>query len=164
MSGHGDHLTTKFIVDALQNLDVIVEKRYLCLMHGRLREDLVTVNEPIGQYTRGGERFMRVDPDGKPAATTFRLLQLYDGYSFAEASLHTGRTHQIRVHAAHLGLSLAGDKRYSSEGRQAFWANQGLDRLFLHAHQLTFSTLDGEQQLVNSGLPDDLRTILNDLP
>jgi 23S rRNA pseudouridine955/2504/2580 synthase len=146
-----------------QVADNRVEKRYLCLMHGRLREDLVKVNEPIGQYMRGGERVMRVDPDGKPASTTFRLLETYGGYSFAEASLHTGRTHQIRVHAAHLGLSLAGDKRYSSEGRQEFWTNKGLQRLFLHAHQLQFSTLDGEEQLVSSELPDDLRTILDKL-
>jgi 23S rRNA pseudouridine955/2504/2580 synthase len=140
-----------------------VEKRYLCLMHGRLREDLLTVNEPIGQYQRGGERFMCVDPDGKPASTTFRLLQTYGGYSFAEASLHTGRTHQIRVHAAHLGLSLAGDKRYSSEGRQKFWSDRGCRRLFLHAHQLSFQTSDGDQQLVSSQLPDDLRAVLDGL-
>ncbi|MDX1269666.1 MAG: 23S rRNA pseudouridine(955/2504/2580) synthase, partial [Oceanisphaera sp.] len=92
------------------------------------------------------------------------LLETYGGYSFAEASLHTGRTHQIRVHAAHLGLSLAGDKRYSSDGRQEFWENKGLKRLFLHAHQLKFATLDGEEQLVSSELPDDLRAILDSLP
>jgi len=140
-----------------------IEKSYLCLMHGRLREDLLTVNEPIGQYQRGGERFMHVDPEGKPAATTFRLLQTYGGYSFVEAVLHTGRTHQIRVHAAHLGLSLAGEKRYASEGRQKFWADRGCKRLFLHAHQLRFLTRNGEQQLVNSQLPDDLRAVLDGL-
>ena len=140
-----------------------IEKRYLCLMHGKLKEDLLTVNEPIGQYRRGGERYMRVDAGGKPASTTFRLLQTYDGYSFAEATLHTGRTHQIRVHAAHLGLSLAGDKRYSSEGRQKFWSGRGCKRLFLHAHQLSFHTSDGDQQLVSSQLPDDLRAVLDGL-
>lgn len=140
-----------------------VEKRYLCLMHGRLKEDLVRVNEPIGQYQRGGERFMRVDPDGKPASTTFRLLQSYGGYSFVEATLHTGRTHQIRVHADHLGLSLAGDKRYSSDGRQKFWSDRGCKRLFLHAHQLRFSTRDGDEQMVDAPLPDELRAVLDGL-
>ncbi len=137
-----------------------VEKRYLCLMDGRLKEDVVTVNEPIGQYKRGGERFMRVDPDGKPAATTFRLLQAYGNYSFVEATLHTGRTHQIRVHAAHLEMPLAGDKRYSPGKRQKFWAGKGCKRLFLHAHQLRFYTRDGDQQLVSSVLPGELRQLL----
>ena len=132
-------------------------------MHGRLKQDLVTVNEPIGQYQRGGERYMRVDPGGKPACTTFRLLQTYGGYSFAEASLYTGRTHQIRVHAAHLGLSLAGDKRYSSKGRQQFWANQGCKRLFLHAHSLGFEYPEGEMQRFSAPLPAELRAVLDAL-
>lgn len=141
-----------------------VEKRYLCLMDGRLKEDLVKVIEPIGQFQRGGERYMRVDPDGKPAATTFRLLQMYGNYSFVEATLHTGRTHQIRVHAAHLELPLVGDKRYSPAARQKFWAGKGCKRMFLHAHQLRFFTRGGDEQLVSSALPDDLRGLLDCLP
>ncbi|MDH4018265.1 MAG: RluA family pseudouridine synthase [Xanthomonadales bacterium] len=140
-----------------------VDKRYLCLMDGKLGQDLVHVNEPIGQFERAGQKFMRVDPQGKPAHTTFRLLQTYAGYSFAEAELHTGRTHQIRVHAAHLGASLAGDKRYSPTDRQKFWKAQGLKRMFLHAHQVQFYTGDGEQQLVSSHLPDELRNLLAEL-
>ena len=140
-----------------------VEKRYLCLLDGKLKQDLVQVNEPIGQYERSGQKFMRVDPEGKPAHTTFRLLQNYAGYSFAEAQLHTGRTHQIRVHAAHLGLPLAADDRYSPKGRQKFWKKQGLKRLFLHANQVSFSTADGEQQLVNAPLPPELKALLENL-
>ena len=140
-----------------------VEKRYLCLMDGKLEQGLVQVNEPIGQFERAGQKFMRVDPQGKSAHTTFRLLQNYAGYSFAEAELHTGRTHQIRVHAAHLGASLAADKRYSPAARQKFWKAQGLKRMFLHAHQIQFFTGDGEQQLVSSQLPDELRSLLEKL-
>lgn len=141
-----------------------VEKRYLCLMDGRLREDLVEVHEPIGQFQRGGERFMRVDPEGKPAFTTFRHLQAYGHYSFVEATLHTGRTHQIRVHAAHLELPLVGDKRYSPTARQKYWADKGCKRMFLHAHQLRFLTRDGDEQLVSCRLPDALRALLDNLP
>ena len=140
-----------------------VEKRYLCLMDGKLEQGLVQVNEPIGQFERAGQKFMRVDPQGKPAHTTFRLLQNYAGYSFAEAQLHTGRTHQIRVHAAHLGASLVADKRYSPAARQKFWKAQGLKRMFLHAHQIQFFTGNGEQQLVSSQLPDELRSLLERL-
>jgi 23S rRNA pseudouridine955/2504/2580 synthase len=132
-------------------------------MDGKLEQGLVQVNEPIGQFERAGQKFMRVDPQGKPAHTTFRLLQNYAGYSFAEAQLHTGRTHQIRVHAAHLGASLAADKRYSPSARQKFWKAQGLKRMFLHAHQVQFFTGDGEQQLVSSQLPGELRSLLEKL-
>jgi len=154
--------------DALRHLntqmnDNQVEKRYLCLLDGELKQDLVQVNEPIGQFERSGQKFMRVDPEGKPAHTTFRLIQDYSGYSFAEAQLHTGRTHQIRVHAAHLGLPLAADDRYSPSVRQKFWKKQGLKRLFLHAHQVNFYTADGEQQLVNAPLPVVLSQLLEKL-
>ena len=154
--------------DALRDLntqinDNQVEKRYLCLLDGELKQDLVQVNEPIGQFERSGQKFMRVDPEGKPAHTTFRLIQNYAGYSFAEAQLHTGRTHQIRVHAAHLGLPLAADDRYSPSVRQKFWKKQGLKRLFLHAHQVNFYTADGEQQLVNAPLPAGLNQLLEKL-
>lgn len=154
--------------DTLRNLNTQinnnqVEKRYLCLLDGKLKQDLVQVNEPIGQYERSGQKFMRVDPGGKPAHTTFRLLQNYAEYSFAEAQLHTGRTHQIRVHAAHLGLPLAADDRYSPKGRQKFWKKQGLKRLFLHANVVNFYTADGEQQLVNAPLPPELKALLENL-
>jgi len=154
--------------DALRTLNTQitndqVEKRYLCLMDGKLEQGLVQVNEPIGQFERAGQKFMRVDPQGKPAHTTFRLLQNYAGYSFAEAQLHTGRTHQIRVHAAYLGASLAADKRYSPSARQKFWKAQGLKRMFLHAHQVQFFTGDGEHQLVSSPLPGELRSLLEKL-
>ncbi|MGA9574191.1 MAG: RNA pseudouridine synthase, partial [Lysobacterales bacterium] len=114
-------------------------------------------------FERSGQGFMRVDPDGKPAHTTFRLLQDYAGYSFAEAQLHSGRTHQIRVHATHLGLPLAADDRYSPAGRQKFWKSKGLRRIFLHAHQVRFYTNDGEQQIVSSPLPGELGNLLEKL-
>ena len=151
--------------DALRELnhqvkDNKLEKRYLCLMDGQLKQEVVEVNEPIGKYERSGQSFMRVDEEGKPAHTTFRLLQNYAGYSFAEAQLHSGRTHQIRVHAAHLGLPLAADDRYSPTDRQKFWKSLGLRRMFLHAHQIWFYTRDGEQQVVSSPLPDELSQLL----
>jgi 23S rRNA pseudouridine955/2504/2580 synthase len=154
--------------DALRDLnkqitDNQIEKRYLCLMDGKLKQDLVEVYEPIGKFERSGQRFMRVDPDGKPAHTTFCLLQEYAGSSFVEAQLHTGRTHQIRVHAAHLGLSLAGDKLYSPTARLKFWKGKGLKRTFLHAHQVRFYTPDGEEQLVSSPLPKELSELLEKL-
>jgi len=154
--------------DALRDLNAqinnnLVEKRYMCLLDGKLSSELVQVNEPIGQFERSGQKFMRVDPEGKPAHTTFRRLENYAGCSFAEAQLHTGRTHQIRVHAAHLGLPLVADDRYSPAARQKFWKKQGLKRMFLHAHQVNFYTTDGEQHLVSAPLPEELGNLLEKL-
>ena len=154
--------------DALRNLNTQiqnnqVEKRYLCLMDGKLTQNRIEVNQPIGEFERSGQRFMLVDPEGKPAHTTFRSLKDYGPCSFAEAQLHSGRTHQIRVHAAHLDLPLVADKRYSPAARQKFWKAKGTGRLFLHAHQLRFKSKDGEQQLVNSPLPQELRELLEKL-
>lgn len=146
-----------------QVLNNELDKRYLCLLDGHLKEQCVEVIEPIGKFERSGERFMRVDPEGKPAHTTFRLLQNYGSCSLVEAQLHTGRTHQIRVHAAHLGLALVGDRRYAAVARQKHWKAQGARRLFLHAHQLKFTALNGEEQLVASQLPDDLKLFVDSL-
>ena len=106
---------------------------------------------------------MQVDPEGKSAQTTFRLIQNYGPCSFVEAQLHTGRTHQIRVHADHLGATLVGDKKYAGKVRQKHWKEKGAKRLFLHAQQLKFRTLDGAEQLVNTQLPDDLKTFMDSL-
>ena len=154
--------------DALRELNTQImndqlEKRYLCLMDGKLNQALVEVKESIGQFERSGQKFMRVDASGKSAHTTFRLLQNYGAYSYVEAQLHTGRTHQIRVHAAHLGLPLAADDRYSPAPRQKFWKAQGLRRIFLHAHQVNFHTADGERQLVSAPLPVELKQLLEKL-
>ncbi len=151
--------------DSLRDLnqqikDNRVEKRYLCLLDGKFSKASVEVNEPIGKFERSGQRFMRVDQTGKSAHTTFVSLQHYGHCSLVEAHLHTGRTHQIRVHAAHLGLPLVGDKRYSPVARQKFWKTKGFRRMFLHAHQLRFHSRDGEEHLVSSPLPADLHALL----
>ncbi len=140
-----------------------IEKRYLCLLDGHMQEELIDVDQPIAKTVRSGERIMRVDPNGKPAQTTFRLLQHLGPCSYAEAQTHSGRTHQIRVHATHLNLTLVGDKRYASAARQKHWRDEGIKRLFLHAHQLSFHTADGVQQFVSLQLPPELKDFLTKL-
>ncbi len=154
--------------DALRDLNQQLgnnelDKRYLCLLDGQLSKTVIEVQEPIGKCDRSGEHFMRVDPHGKPAHTTFRLLHNYGSCSFAEAQLHSGRTHQIRVHAAHLGMALVGDKKYAPAARQKYWRSRGVKRLFLHAQQLQFRTSNGTGQRVNCPLPDDLKNFIDGL-
>ncbi|MBT8061317.1 MAG: RluA family pseudouridine synthase [Gammaproteobacteria bacterium] len=140
-----------------------VDKRYLCLLDGRFREDKWVVNEPLEAIERGGERMMAVGEQGKPAQTTFSLLGHYGDYSYVEAMPLTGRTHQIRVHAAHLGLPLAGDSKYASNAQCRRARKLGLRRLFLHAHALGFEHPPGETQQFGIPLPDDLRSFLDRL-
>jgi 23S rRNA pseudouridine955/2504/2580 synthase len=140
-----------------------VRKKYLCLMDGVLNEDRVTVNEAIRKVSRGGESIMEVHADGKPAITHFKRLQTLPGSTYVEVELVTGRTHQIRVHAAHLGLPLAGDERYGSPASVRKWKKIGLNRLFLHAHHLSFSGPGSGILTFDAPLPDALREVLDSL-
>ena len=129
---------------ALQQLQKLqlagkVEKHYLALLAGRWRKERVTADAPLQKNTlRGGERVVRVDPEGKHAITHFRLLQRFDHHMLVEARLETGRTHQIRVHAAYLGNPILGDEKYGDEQANRQLRELGLRRLFLHAWKLDF--------------------------
>ncbi len=140
-----------------------VKKRYLCLMDGRLPEDLVTVNVPAGKDAYDEEGEVLPENSGKEALTQFRRLQDYPEYSYVEAEIFTGRTHQIRQHAKHLGLPLAGDPKYASKADLKFWKVRGLKRMFLHAHHIEFPDMKGEPLIVNSNLPEPLRSVLVEL-
>ncbi len=138
-----------------------VVKRYLCLLDGRMKETRLAVDAPLLKVRQGDEHMMETDEEGKQALTHFRLLQAFADCSYAEAELFTGRTHQIRVHAAHIGLPLAGDDRYGSAAALKKWKARGLKRLFLHAHHLSFESLSGAAIDCNSLLPDSLRRVLD---
>jgi 23S rRNA pseudouridine955/2504/2580 synthase len=140
-----------------------VAKRYLCLLDGCMQQARLTVDVPLLKVRQGGEHVTEADEDGKQAVTRFRLLQAFPDCSYAEAELFTGRTHQIRAHAAHLGLPLAGDERYGSAEALKKWQARGLKRLFLHAHQLGFESLSGAGISCNAPLPEDLRQVLEHL-
>ena len=106
---------------------------------------------------------MVVSQDGKSALTRFRLLRAYKSCSYAEAEILTGRTHQIRVHAANIGMPIAGDNKYSSEESLNSWKSRGLNRLFLHAQQLKFKTSSGEELHFDAPLPAPLKAVIDGL-
>jgi 23S rRNA pseudouridine955/2504/2580 synthase len=143
-----------------------VVKRYLALLCGQLPRHEMQVNAPL--YTdrvRGGERVVRVDPErGKRSRTLFRLRQRVGALNLVEVELDTGRTHQIRVHAAHLGLPIAGDPKYGDPSINAQLRALGLKRLFLHAAALSFRTReDGQEISVSASLPPDLAALMSSL-
>ena len=141
-----------------------VQKRYLCLMNGRMREAVIDVDAPLRKVQSGNTGLVEVDAEeGKPALTRFHLLQDYRDCSYVEVELFTGRTHQIRAHAKHLGLPLAGDDRYASRESLKKWKKRGLGRIFLHAHRLGLNALSGEPLTFDAPLPGPLRKVLDRL-
>lgn len=138
-----------------------VEKIYLALLVGNLKSAERTVNAPLlTSERRGGERHVRVDESGKAALTRFAVEERLPGATLVRVTLLTGRTHQIRVHAAHIGLPLAGDDRYGTVP-DPIMQRYGLRRLFLHAVTIAFDSPKDERVLrVESPVPGDLEEVL----
>lgn len=110
------------------------DKRYQVLVSGRWIDPLRNVRVPLLKYLQpSGERRVRVSEAGKASHTVFRLLARWEHFSLLEAHLKTGRTHQIRVHLAHLGYPVAGDEKYGDFALNRVLARDGLKRMFLHA-------------------------------
>ena len=146
--------------------DGTVDKRYLALLCGRLPEPEVELSMALRtDRVRGGERVVRIDPSaGKPSRTWFRTRQTFGALTLVEAELDTGRTHQIRVHAAHLGAAVAGDSKYGDPVDNERLRRLGLKRLFLHAARLRFRAReDGPMVEVSAPLPAALQAVLKRL-
>ncbi|MBU0500143.1 MAG: 23S rRNA pseudouridine(955/2504/2580) synthase RluC [Gammaproteobacteria bacterium] len=142
-----------------------VEKRYLALLAGKWRRDKVNVDAPLRKNTlQGGERVVRVDPAGKAARTRFSVVERLGAYSLVNALLETGRTHQIRVHAAHLETPICGDTKYGNQNINAELRKKGLNRLFLHAAELRFRWPgENEDRLFTAPLDENLEAVLRRL-
>ncbi len=140
-------------------------KRYSTLIKGKWRDAKRTVNLPLHKYVNGaGERRVSVDSQGRESITIFRKERMAGPYTLLSAELLTGRTHQIRVHLAHLGFPIAGDAKYGDFEWNRALGRQGLKRMFLHAAQLSFQhpTL-GTTLTLDSPLPDALSSFLERL-
>lgn len=135
-----------------------VEKIYYALLTGRWKGGNREVALPLmTEHREGGERHVRTGADGKPAVTRFFPQKRYDDAVFMQVELLTGRTHQIRVHAAAIGHPVAGDERYGSGALLP----AGLRRLFLHAGKLGFRHPgSGEMIAVEAPLDADLQAVL----
>ena len=138
-----------------------VERRYLALVQGRLPADTGTVDAPVGRHPRDRKRMAVVD-GGRPAVTHWKVLETFPAVQLLEASLETGRTHQVRVHLASLRHPLAGDRTYGADPTLA--ARLALPRPFLHAWRLAFTRPgDGHRVELTEPLPDDLQVVLDRL-
>lgn len=139
-------------------------KRYLALLKGRWRGGERVVDAPLRtNQRRGGERHVDVHPDGKPSLSRFRVERRFSHETLAKIAIETGRTHQIRVHAQHLGMPVAGDDRYGEPGFNRAMHGLGLNRLFLHAAELDVPMPNGELQRFRAALDPALEDVLEKL-
>ena len=138
------------------------DKRYLVLVKGRWMNLTQHVKAPLHKYlTEGGERRVSVNPEGKAAHTVFRLLARWPEMSLLEAQLKTGRTHQIRVHLAHLGFPILGDEKYGDFALNRELKRAGLKRMALHAWRMAFRhPLAGTPLECVAPLPDALASYM----
>ena len=129
-----------------------VSREYLALVHGAPATSTGTVDAPLGRDPARPTR-MRIDPSGRHAVTHYRVEEAHRDMTLLRVTLDTGRTHQIRVHLAAIGLPIAGDRTY---GKTA-----GSPRVFLHAARLAFDhPVTGEAIEAVSPLPSDLAAAL----
>ena len=138
------------------------DKRYLTLVLGQWKNARQHVKLPLHKYdTPQGEKRVMVREDGQASHTVFALQKSWPEYSLLEAQLKTGRTHQIRVHLAHLGFPIAGDDKYGDFARNKALMKQGLKRMFLHAHSIAFAhPLTGEAMRLVAPMPKELESFI----
>lgn len=156
-----DHKTLRGMHDILKSGDV--KKMYLALLKGQLMKTLQTVDLSLSKKGgASGDRKVRVDKAGKQALTHFHLLERFNVASLSRVELMTGRTHQIRVHAASIDHPLAGDEKYGDWEFNRAMKKSGLKRLFLHAETLSFKMpTTGKQINLTAQLPDELQQCLD---
>jgi 23S rRNA pseudouridine955/2504/2580 synthase len=140
-----------------------VHKVYLTLTKGHWTPPEMRVEASLQKnYLSNGERIVKVDKDGKKCLTVFAPVQGYPGAMLVEAVLHTGRTHQIRVHARHRSHPIAGDEKYGERDFNKEMRQFGLKRLFLHSHKIEFTLPSTGQQIrVCATLDEDLQFCLD---
>jgi len=140
-----------------------VSKSYLALLKGRWELGRKLIDVPLKTNLRqGGERVVKVHVEGKAASSTFKPTRRFgQRATLVEVEIHTGRTHQIRVHAAYAGHPIAGDEKYGDREFNAAMKAAGLRRMFLHAHRMAFTWPDtGRKCRIEAPLPGDLAGVM----
>jgi len=152
----------KKLVDEFR--DRQVEKTYLALLHGKIKGEKGTIDLPVARDFRRRSRMTARRREGREARTDWRERLRLDGFTLVEADLHTGRTHQIRVHFSTLGCPVVGDTMYGAPRQERVGSQllPPLDRNFLHAARLGFlHPRSGKHVALQAPLPPELVDYLN---
>lgn len=166
--------THKFLSQAFEERTVI--KKYIGLVTGSIPEKKKTIDAPI-MMQPGKQGVMMVHKKGKPSVTDYEVLEKFGKFSLVQFQIHTGRTHQIRVHMQHIGHPVVCDELYGdgtpvlvSSLKRNFNLSKNveeetpiLSRLALHAEQLQFTDLTGTTYNLDAPLPKDMRALLQQL-
>lgn len=138
-----------------------VSKNYQALLKGDLGKKTVNVSKALKKnIMSSGERMVKVDESGKKAQTRFVRRKLYRDSCLADIAISTGRTHQIRVHAMHLGHAVAGDDKYGDVEFNKKLRTKGLRRLFLHASELVLNSGTKKKLTIKAPLAEELDQFL----
>jgi 23S rRNA pseudouridine955/2504/2580 synthase len=142
-----------------------VDKHYRAFAHGTWRKGRRVVDAPLQQtMSAPAEKRMRVDDEGITATTVFTPLTTWKSFSLLDARLLTGRTHQIRVHLAHVGHPILADDKYGDPERDKPLKKLGVRRLMLHAFSLKFTHPEtGKGMALEAPLPPDFLTFIAQL-
>lgn len=144
----------------------LVEKHYLALLAGSWQLGRKRIDVPLATHQRqGGERVVKAQAGGKESATRFAPVQFFGKRAtLMDVALETGRTHQIRVHAAYAGHPVAGDEKYGDKEVNAALRKLGLSRMFLHAQTVSFTWGgSGNEFTASAPLDDELKAVLDRL-
>lgn len=140
-----------------------IDKRYCALLRGHLPTGLESINAALhASRAQGAEKRARVKADGKMSETIIEQVDAVGPHSLVQMRLVTGRMHQIRAHAQHIGHCVAGDRHYGDQEFNHEMAGRGLKRLFLHAASIGFE-VGGQRIEVAAPLPPELASVLNRL-
>ncbi len=142
----------------------LITKEYYAMTYGVWKDDKRNLKAPIAKYNLpNGERRVRIDHEnGQFAHTIFTLVKKFANYTLVNASLQTGKTHQIRIHCKHLGFPIVNDDKYSDSELNKQAVNDGIKRMFLHAHHLKFTHPITKNVVdISCPLPKDLSSFIN---
>ena len=123
------------------------KKTYIAITDGKPKLNAAKIDLPIGRNPSAPSTF-RIDPNGKPAQTTYHVLAENDAQSLVELKPTTGRTHQLRVHLAHLNAPILGDRVYGKSSDC---------RMMLHAQKLEIALPSGERKVFEAAIPDEFK-------
>lgn len=139
-----------------------VQKYYFAVVSGKWQNRKQDVRLPLHKHVvESGERRVSVSEEGMPSRTVFSLVEQGERASLVEADLKTGRTHQIRVHLAHLDFPIVGDEKYGDFALNKALAKAGFKRMYLHAARMAFVHPEGQSMTIESPLPDAFHDLMN---